>query len=187
MTVIYMKKDENILAGLKAGDGSAFEALLDLYGDRVLKICYLILKDLPAAEDAVQEIFIQIYKSIKKFKGNSSLYTWIYKIAVNKCRDLLKDKGEYYLNDEDINLLSESNVEYEAIESMSRKWIRDAVFTLKPAYREVITLFYFEELSIKEICDVLNEGEGTVKSKLHRARNILKKLLLKEGICYGEE
>ena len=185
MAVLYLE-DENLIARLKENDDSAFESLLDFYGDRLLKVCYLILKNLPCAEDAVQETFIQIYKSIKRFKEDASLYTWIYKIAVNKCRDIMKKRKEYSSFDDDFEMDSGVNIEDEIIYIDSRNKIMEIVFSLKPVYREVITLFYFEDLTIKEICSILNEGENTVKSKLHRGRIIMKENLMKEGMVYGE-
>lgn len=184
MGVLYLG-DDCLVEGLKNGDDSAFEALIDSCGDRLVKMCFLILKDRSLAEDAVQEVFVQIYRSVKKFKGNSSLYTWIYRIAVNKCRDILKKKNEYSPIDE-VDVLSDEDVEKQVVLSSERQRVRDVVFSMKPIYREVVTLFYFEELSIKEICEILGEGEGTVKSKLHRARKFLKEVLVKEGLGCGE-
>lgn len=184
MAIIYLR-DDDLLKGLKKGDDSAFESLMDTYGDRILKVCYLILKDLPSAEDAVQEVFIQIYRSVGKFKGESSVYTWIYKIAVNKCRDLLRKRNEYSLIG-DIDIASGADVEHEVINNLSGEKVRELVFSLNPIYREITTLFYFEDLSIKEICSILDESEGTVKSKLHRARNALREILVKEGVYYGK-
>jgi len=184
MALIYLR-DEDLLKGLRNRDDFAFEALLENYGDRLLKVCYLILKDLPLAEDAVQEAFIQVYRNIGKFKGESSLYTWIYKIAVNKCRDLLKKRNEYFPI-EDVEAVSDTDVEYEAINNLGRKRVKDIVFSLSPIYREIITLFYFEDLSIKEICSILEESEGTIKSKLYRARGILKEILVKEEMSSGK-
>lgn len=184
MAVLYLR-DEHMISGLKNGDDIAFETLLDKYGDRVLQVCYLILKDLPSAEDTVQEVFIQVYKSISKFKGNSSLYTWIYRIAVNKCRDLLRKRNEYSPI-ENIDAVSHIDVEDEVISGINREKIKDIVFSLPPIYREVVTLFYFEDLALKDICDIIGESEGTLKSKLHRARKLLRETLVKEGIDYGE-
>lgn len=183
---VYYLGDENMVKALKAGDSSAFEGLLDSYGDRVLKACSIILKDLPAAEDAVQEVFIQIYKSIGKFKEESSLYTWIYRIAVNKCRDIIKKRKEYFSFEEEANIKSDDDIELDVIGEMGRDRVRDMVLSLSPIYREVITLFYFEDLSIKDICIILDQNEGTVKSKLHRARSILRRSLVKEDIEYGK-
>jgi len=185
MAVLYLR-DGDLIEGLKNKDDGAFERLLDIYGDRLLRVCFLILKDLPSAEDVVQEVFIQIYKSINKFKGASSLYTWIYRIAVNRCRDIYRKRNDYAPIDEDFDMVSDVDIEYEVVEGAEREKIKRIVSSMQPIYREVITLFYFEDLSIKEICDIFGESEGTVKSKLYRARNILKEALVREEICYGK-
>ena len=181
MNVLYLR-DEDLVEGLKDRKDTAFEALLDMYGDKILKVCYLILKDFSAAEDVTQEVFIQIHKSIRKFKGRSSLYTWIYKIAVNKCRDVLGKRKDNSLFDDNIEIPSDISIEDEVIKKAGQKKIKEIVFSMDFKYREVVTLFYFEDLTIKEICSILDESEGTVKSKLHRARNILKEVFLKEGM-----
>lgn len=183
---VYYLKDDDLISGLKKGEDSAFESLLDLYGDRVLKVCFLILRDSSLAEDAVQEVFVRVYKNIKKFRGQSSLYTWIYRIAVNKCRDILKGKNENPSLDEGLEIESDVDVEEEVLCNTDNEKIRDAVFSLSPRYREIVILFYFEELMIKDICEILGETEGTVKSRLHRARNILREMLAEEVFGYGK-
>lgn len=125
MAVVFMT-DENLVKALKSGEDLAFEVLIDKYGDKLMRLCYLILKDLAEAEDTVQEVFIQ------------------------------------------------------------RGRIKDIVFSLPEAYREVIVLFYYEEMSLKEICTILDENENTVKSKLHRGRNKIKRKLIEEGLAYEE-
>lgn len=181
MAVLYLR-DDDLIEGLKDGDDDAVETLLDMYGDRILKVCSIILKDFTSAEDAVQEIFLKVYKNIGRFKGESSLYTWIYRIAVNKCRDLLRKRNEFSPLEE-VEVVSDQDVEQEVISSINRESIKSRVLSMAPIYREVVTLFYFEDLSIKEICEILDEAEGTVKSKLHRARNILREAIEKEGLC----
>lgn len=185
MGIIYLK-DNDLAVSLKSGDSSAFESLLDIYGSRILKLCFLILKDEALAEDAVQEVFEQVYKSIRKFRGKAALYTWIYRIAVNKCRDILKKRNEYISLDESADFESDIDLEGQVLERAGRERIRNAVFSLPHRYREIVILFYFEDLPIKDICMILNESEGTVKSKLHRARNILKGLLKEEELEYGK-
>lgn len=85
-------REKNLIKRLKKGHEDAYVEVLDLYGNRLLKTCYLILKDKQEAEDVVQETFLRLFKQIDSFKGNSSIYTWIYQIALNLCRDRLKAK-----------------------------------------------------------------------------------------------
>lgn len=185
MKIKYM--DEKALVhGLKNKEASAFEALLNIYGDKILRVCYLILKDIALAEDVTQDVFVLVYRHGSKFKENSSLYTWISKIAVNKCRDVLKKNNEYLYFEDYQDVEADSNIEAEVLNSVTGDKIKDCIFLMKALYREVITLFYYEELSIKEICEVLDEKENTVKSRLMRGRKILKDMLIKEDLCYED-
>jgi RNA polymerase sigma-70 factor, ECF subfamily len=183
MALIFLR-DEDLVSGLKRSDPVAFVSLIKRYGDRILKVCYLMLKDYASAEDAAQETFIQVYRSINSFKGQSSLYTWMYKIVINKCRNILKKKDIYSSLDETEIFESGNDIEYEVLSDISMENVGRGVLSLAYIYREVITLFYFEDLAIKDICSILNESEGTIKSKLHRGRKILKDILLKEGMEY---
>lgn len=179
--------DEKILIhGLKNKEASAFETLLNIYGDKILRVCYLILKDINSAEDVTQEVFISVYKYFSKFKEKSSLYTWINKIAINKCRDELKKNTEYISFEDYKELEADSNTEKDVLNSVKGDKIKSCIFLMKPLYREVITLYYYQDLSIKEICEVLGENENTVKSRLIRGRKILKDLLIKEDLSYEE-
>ena len=178
--------EKALIQGLKNKETSAFEALLSIYGHKILRVCYLILKDISLAEDVTQEVFILVYRHGSKFKEKSSLYTWISKIAINKCRDSLKkNSGDIYFEDYK-EIEADSNIEDEVLNNVKAHKIKDCIFLMKPLYREVITLFYYEELAIKEICEVLEENENTVKSRLIRGRRILKDMLIKEGLCYEE-
>ena len=176
--------EKSLIQGLKSKEASAFEALLNIYGDKILRVCYLILKNISLAEDVTQEVFISVYRHGSKFKEKSSLYTWISKIAINKCRDVLKKNNEYIYFEDYQEMESDSNIEEEVLSSVKGDKIKECIFLMKPLYREVITLYYYEELSIKEICEVLDENENTVKSRLIRGRRILKDMLIKEGLCY---
>ncbi len=173
--------NENELVGkLKKGDMDSFERLLDLYGNRLIKTCYLILNDKDEAEDAVQETFIRVFRNIHNFNLQSSLYTWIYSIALNICRDMLKRRkyeypcGEYLSGEGD-------NTEELVLDRIDREALREKLFDLPVIYKEVLVLYYFEGLTIKEIGQVLGEKEGTVKSKLSRGRAMLRSALIKGG------
>lgn len=165
---------------LKMGDMRSFEKLLDLYGNRLIKTCYLILNDKQESEDVVQETFIRVFKSIHSFNLQSSLYTWIYSIALNICRDVLKRKKCDY-SYEEYTLTEGESAEELVLDRIDREILKERLFKLPVIYREVLILYYFEELSIKEISLMLNEKEGTVKSKLSRGRNLLKRAFMKGG------
>ena len=145
-----------------------------------------MLGSIEEAEDVVQETFIRVFENIGKFRGDSSLYTWVYTIALNLSRDRLKRKSDVpsFQDDQD-EWIGNDDVENCVVKSIDREALKKELFKLHPMYMEVIVLFYFEELSIKEITALLNEKEGTVKSRLSRGRNILKGNLSKGGFING--
>jgi len=177
---------ENLLVkNLKKGREEAYRQIVEEYGNRLLRTCYLILKDREEAEDVVQETFIKVFQKVETFKEKSGLYTWIYTIALNLSRDRLRKKQDIIMIEDE--WIGNNDVESYVEKNINKEILRNELFEMNSLYREVLVLFYFEELSIKEISNLLNEKEGTIKSKLSRGRNILKESLLKGGQLNGEE
>lgn len=179
-----MVAEKLLVKNLKKGREDAYRQIVEEYGNRLLRTCYLILKDREEAEDVVQETFIKVFRNIDSFRENSNLYTWIYTIALNLSRDRLRKKQDMFTIE--VELVGNNDVEYEVEKSIDKELLRKELFEINSLYREVLVLFYFEELSIKEISNLLNEKEGTIKSKLSRGRNILKESLLKGGRLNGQ-
>ena len=174
-----MAAEKLLVKNLKQGREEAYMQLVEEYGNKLLKTCYLILKDREEAEDVVQETFIKVFNKIDTFQEKSGLYTWIYAIALNLSRDRIRIKQDILeLKDE---WIGNEDVESQVEMNIDRELLRKEIFTMNSLYREILVLFYFEELSIKEISNLLNEKEGTIKSKLFRGRNMLKESLLKGG------
>lgn len=176
-------EEKDLIRNLKRGKEDAYYELLNLYGNKLLKTCFLIIKDKNEAEDIVQETFIKVFKYIKNFKGESTLYTWIYRIAQNILKDRYKNRismipYEDYEVEVDI-------VEDVIISKIDREILRHELENLNLIYKQVLILFYFEDLSIKEISEILDEKEGTIKSKLSRGRVLLKNALEKGGMLNG--
>lgn len=174
-----MVAEKLLIKSLKKGKEEAYRQIVEDYGTKLLKTCYLILKDREEAEDVVQETFIKVFQKMKTFREESGLYTWIYTIALNLSRDRLRRK-QYMLTLED-ELIGDVDVQSHVEINIDKEVLKKEIFELNSLYREVLVLFYFEDLSIKEISNLLNEKEGTIKSKLSRGRNILKESLLKGG------
>jgi len=174
-----MVAERLLIKNLKQGKEDAYRQLVEEYGNKLFKTCCLILKDREEAEDVVQETFIRVFNKIDTFKEKSGLYTWIYAIALNLSRDRMRVKQDMLeLKDE---LIGNNDLEAQVEMNIDRELLRKEIFGMNSIYREVLVLFYFEELSIKEISNLLNEKEGTIKSKLSRGRNILRESLLKGG------
>lgn len=175
--------EKELIKGLKRGTEEAYYELINTYGDRLLRTCFLMTKDEKLAEDIVQETFIRVFRYIKGFKGHSSLYTWIYRISQNVLKDKMKSKvievpyEDYHMdkdNPEDLTLVK-----------IDRQILRKELEGLNFIYKQVLVLFYFEDRSIKEISAILEEKEGTIRSKLSRGRSILKQALEKGGEFNG--
>lgn len=172
-----------LIKGLKKRKEDAYRQIVQDYGNKLMRTCFLMLGSREEAEDVVQETFIKVFEKVGDFREDSGLYTWIYTIALNLSRDRLRKKTDVLaLQDE---WPGNDDVESYVEESVDREVLKKALFKLHPMYMEVLVLFYFEELSIKEISKLLDEKEGTIKSRLSRGRNILKDSILKGGRLNG--
>lgn len=163
------------------------ERLIDQYGADVYKIAYLYVKDPNLAEDVFQEVFYKVMKNYHKFGHLSSEKTWIIRITINTCKDLLRtswlrrvitfgtweEQDHRYENPYDIGISESNNELYELI------------LKLPPRYKEVILLFYYEDLTYEEIAQILNIPKGTVQSRLARGREKLKKMMEERGEFNG--
>lgn len=152
------------------------QRLMDHYGDDVLRTSYMYLKDLQNAEDAFQEVFIRVFNKFENFKGESSEKTWIIRITINVCKDMLRSSWlkKVLLTDK----LKEKNIiigiDNRIIKEEENKILFEEVMSLSYRFKEVIILYYYHNYNTIEISSILNVAEGTVRSRLHRAREILK-------------
>ncbi len=136
--------------------------LVDDYGNSILRMCLIYLKDFHLAEDAVQETFIKVYKNYSNFKGDSSEKTWVMRIAINVCKNYLR--GSWWKRIDESAVLEsipiKENFEDESSE-LADKLILE-VMKLNIKYKEVILLYYYQELKVREISEVLRIPEATV-------------------------
>lgn len=154
--------------------------LINEYGDSILRMCYLYLRDVDLAEDAVQETYMKVYEKWGQFRGDCSEKTWITSIAVNVCKS--QRRSNWFKN-----RLHQTEAGSEQGEEDSPIWddsLLQEIVGLSPKYREVILLFYYQELKIKEIATALHISQSTVSVRLNRARQQLKKSL--KGWYYDE-
>ncbi|KPU42258.1 ECF RNA polymerase sigma factor SigW [Oxobacter pfennigii] len=170
----------------KRGDIEAFEELILAYEKKIYNIAYRMTNNREDASDIAQEVCIKIYKSINSFKENSTFSTWVYRIATNVCIDeLRKRKNVVSLiasneNDEEfeIPLTSKERLPEEIVEEKETLGtIKRYIMELSPEYRMMIVLRDIRGHSYEEISQVLDINIGTVKSRLNRARNMLKEKL----------
>lgn len=144
----------------------AFTAIMDKYGDMVLRICYVRLRNLFDAEDAFQEVFISLYKTSNK-PDESYLKAWLIKTACNKCTSFLRSKKA------DAPLPDNASLSFTPYDNT----VEQAILSLEKNQRTAIYLYYYESLSAKEIAEILKLNEGNIRVILHRARQELKELL----------
>ena len=185
-----MNSEKSLINLVKKGDKKAYEVLVLQYQDRLVFSVYKFLKDYELAQDIAQEAFVKAFKNIEKFRGDSSFYTWIYRIAINTAKNLLSSKArssEVY-DDEIIELkLSESAVTTENPENILeaeelRSKMMDAIQSLPDDIRTTLSLREFDGLSYEEIADVQNCPIGTVRSRIHKGREILDKTFSKYNL-----
>ncbi|MCR5204707.1 MAG: sigma-70 family RNA polymerase sigma factor [Lachnospiraceae bacterium] len=156
------------------------ETLMREYGNDVLRTAYSYVKDKFTAEDIFQEVFIKAYKSLDSFRNESSVKTWLIRITINAAKDYLKSaynqKVVPMMDFKEDMLTSEDD--FEEIENRDRdEQIRNTVMNLPEQYREVLLCVYYHDMSVAETAKSLNIAEGTVKSRLSRARDLMKNKL----------
>jgi RNA polymerase sigma-70 factor, ECF subfamily len=182
--------ERSLLKRLLNRDERAFRELVEAHRDRVFNITYRMLGDRAEAEDVAQEVFIQVFKSIEHFRQESKFSTWLYRVTVNHCKNRIKylarrhDRKREELNEtsEQVNGVAQPSLRAgqpdRALEGIQMEvLLQQAVASLDPEHREVVILRDIEDLSIEEICEITKLPDGTVKSRLHRARLALRKKL----------
>lgn len=159
------------------------ERMINDHGDAVLKTAVMYLQDIHRAEDVFQEVFIKIFKGYDSFRRESSEKTWIIRITINTCRDFLKGlwNREVFPEDGMTFVPEENDPENMAIENMENRELFQRVVNLPTAYKEVILLYYYHGFNTVEISKILSISEGTVRSKLVRGRELLRKNMEKEN------
>jgi len=164
-------------------------ALMSDYGDNIVQLAYLIVKDKGIAEDITQEVFLKAYRGLDQFRQESSVKTWLYRIAINESRKYLRSWSfrqifSTYLSKKELGpeKVADTNVEAAVMQRLSKVQIAERVMMLSPLYRKVMILHYYEDLSIKEIAHVLDISEDAVRTQLHRARKNFRALCEKEGL-----
>jgi RNA polymerase sigma-70 factor, ECF subfamily len=170
------------------GDQNAFGEIVELYKDKVFQLSYRMLGNRHEAEDIAQEAFLRAYVNIHRFNIDLKFSTWLYRIATNLCIDRIrKKKPDYYLDAEVAGtdgltmysqIPSNASLPEDDVESLElQDSIQKEISKLPEKYRAVIVLKYIEELSLNEISEILDLPLGTVKTRIHRGREALRKQL----------
>lgn len=149
-----------------------FQRIVSEYGDSLLRMCYLYLKDVHLAQDAVQETFLKVHRHYGQFMGHSSEKTWIVRIAINVCKNYLRS---YWLRRVDV-MASLKSIPVADPDGYDDTLIAE-IMKLPPRYKDVILLYYYQEMKIREIAEALGAPVSTVAVRLKRARERLKPAL----------
>jgi RNA polymerase sigma-70 factor (ECF subfamily) len=174
--------ESDLIRRFRQGDLSAFEAFVRMHQDRIYNLCRYMLQDPRNAQDAAQDAFLKAYRGLKDFRPDSSLYTWIYRIAVTTCLDYKRKSYREALRNEPLaeDLPSKEPFPDQLYVSReSTKAIHLALQKLPEKLRAAIVLREIEELSYDETAQILRTSIGTVKSRISRGREQLRHLLKK--------
>ncbi|MCX2720168.1 RNA polymerase sigma factor [Lentiprolixibacter aurantiacus] len=187
--------DQHLIKRLKEGDKQAFITFIGQYKHMVYTLALRIVKNEEDAEEVSQDAFLKAYQSIGTFKGDAKLSTWLYRIAYHRSLDCLKKNkrkpSTTQLQYEEVTNIQIAEMTWDHMERMERKQIIQRALGELPGDDGVIlSLFYFESLSLKEISEVLNISVNSVKVRLHRGRkrlaSVLEKMMDKETISIYE-
>jgi RNA polymerase sigma-70 factor (ECF subfamily) len=183
--------DDHLIAGLRAGDEVAYEALLSRFQQPVFNLVSRLLKDTGEACDVVQEVFLKVFRKIDYFRGDSSLKTWIYRIAVNEAHNHGRWNGRHRRQEvgldggedsrgpcDTLSAPGDSPFDY-VLDRERHRLMEGALAELSPSFRSVVVLRDVEDLSYEEIAEILDVPLGTVKSRILRGREALRRELEK--------
>ena len=187
-----MKDEKQIIERAKAGDTDAFEQLLVANQDNVYRLALKMTKNEQDALDISQEVFIKMYTSLSGFRGESRFSVWLYRLTYNQCMDFLRKKpgenvislnkeddsgGEYEMEIPDLRNIPEDNL----LKKEKTKLIAESIKELPKKQYEVLVMREISDMSYSEIAETLGISEGTVKSRISRARLNLANILVKKG------
>ena len=177
------------VARLKQGDTEALREVISAFQERLSAVVSGVLRDRDAVEDVVQETFVKAFYRIGKFKGTSSLYTWLYRVAVNGAKDYIKSRSRRPAASFD-DLPSRGSIPDACppiLEDMTRRELRVTIHTaigrLPLHFRTVLALREIEQMSYNEIAEALGLSIGTVESRLFRARKRLRAILARSSVA----
>lgn len=168
---------EKLVKKAMKGNAKAFEELLIAHQEQLYRTAYLYAGNQQDSLDIVQETSYKAFKSIKSLKEPAYFKTWLIRILINTALEQQRKKDKIiYLDESEMPSIFDQSVEsnYQADTALD---ILDSIHHLKQAYQEVLILFYYHDLSVKEISQVLSKPEGTIKTNLARGRQQLKEQL----------
>jgi RNA polymerase sigma-70 factor, ECF subfamily len=175
--------EQSVVARAAAGDEAAFTQILESHRDMVYTICYRTLGNAHDAEEAFQDTFVSAFRNLPRFRGDSKLSTWLYRIAVNRCRDFMSAKSTRQsretasLDDED-NARAQDALRFDgAGASDAAETVREALASIDKDYAIAINLHCIMGYSYDEAGELMGVPGGTVKTYVHRGKEALREVL----------
>ena len=170
-----------VVKGPDSSPEERINRLIKDYERDLLRLCCVYLRDVSLAEDAVQETFIKAYRGLRTFRGESGEKTWLYRIAINVCKDMRRGSWFRFVS-RDVNL---DELQIPDSGRGERSALVEEIMRLPRKYREVILLYYYEDMKLAEIAKAIGVSAMTVSRRIDKARSLLKDLL--EGGDFLEE
>lgn len=191
-TVLDRTEPDFARASRQGDRDAAFGRMYHLYRERIFRLASSYARDEDDAHDITQLVFVRAHRSLDRFRGQSRIYTWLYRIAVNCCKDWIKQAHQARCDRRDDGWWSERAIDEglhtvgERTESLVERRetveaLEEAMKDLKPEFREALVLREIEGLTYREIATTLSCSEGTVKSRICRARRHIKSVLIRAG------
>ena len=183
--------ETRLVAMARRGDSEAFAELVDQYKGKLFHLAYRMLGNRQEAEDAVQETFMRMYEHLHRYDNRHKFSTWIYRIATNLCIDRLRRRKAVYSLDAGVaegdgldgySMLpsTEPAADEVMILSETQRHVRKALDELPVKYKAAMALKYYQDMSLQEISDILNIPVATVKTRIHRGREYMRRKLEQE-------
>lgn len=193
-----MRTDAELVAGIKKGDEAAFLEIMNRYTQKVFNLAIRLTRNQEDAEEVLQDVFVTVYNKIESFEGKSAFSSWLYRVTANTAfMKLRKRKQNEAISFEDVSPTTRDNwvgknpedadIEYMSTRHELREVIQKAVARLPEEYKNIFVLRDIDGLSNEEVAETLALSVPAVKSRLHRARMILRKKLQRYYEDYSRE
>ncbi len=194
LAMVRHRSDAELVNRFKEGDRSAYAEIVRCYQDRVYSLCLRWMHDDQIAREVAQDVFLALYRSLAKFRGDAQLSTWIYRVVINHCKNKRLYRKRRHTNfheplegkrvddDRPARQIAADGPGTDAAthRTEAENLVREALETLDEEQRMIIVMRDVEDLGYEEIAEILGVARGTVKSRLHRARAHLAKVLARK-------